>query len=155
MQVLYSNYKIKSELIATQHTVIYSSNNNKKQKDGKISSPINYTIKTNGSVNNAQNENYYKNINDWVYYINSDNAIPKKNKKKKNTSIRKKINKRSIPKIDINMVNSKIIINEFEIEIEEFKNKIIKQSIQANLTKKIKPHFSEKWLKFIQSTADN
>lgn len=85
--------------------------------------------------------------------------MPKKNKKKKNTSIRKKIykknNKENVPQTDVNMVSSKIIINEIDLEIEEFRNKINFESVNANLAKKIVPRFSEKWLSFIKSSAEN
>lgn len=147
----------------TNNTITYTKTkiNNKKAREGKIVSPVNYTVKTNISVSNQSNENEIKSINDLVEYINSDNGKQKKNKKKKKNLSKKKKNniKKSVKtstsrnNTDNNLIN-KTTMTDTDSEIEEFKRKIKNQSINANLVEKIKPSFSEKWLKSLMSTLD-
>jgi hypothetical protein len=160
----FSSYKLKAEMISSSivnnNTITYSRttiNSNKKAREGKIISPVNYTVKTNINISNHPSEKEFKSINDLVDYINSENGKNKKTKNKKNLSKKKKHNAKKNGKssasrgdLDNNILN-KSNVSEFEKEIEEFKKKIINQSIKANLVEKIKPCFSEKWIKSMES----
>ena len=120
-----------------------------------IVSPVNYSVKNNIS----SNENDYKNINDWVEYINSENITKqKKNKKRKNLSIKRK-NKKIRDKTSDSKSKMENIIKaetyEIDWEIEEFRRKIKNQSIKANQIQKIIPQYSEKWLKLLKKSMDN
>ena len=120
-----------------------------------IVSPVNYSVKNNIS----SNENDYKNINDWVEYINSENITKqKKNKKRKNLSIKRK-NKKIRDKTSDSKSKMENIIKaetyEIDWEIEEFRRKIKNQSIKANQIQKILPQYSEKWLKLLKKSMDN
>ena len=97
-----------------------------------IVSPVNYSVKNNIS----SNENDYKNINDWVEYINSENITKqKKNKKRKNLSIKRK-NKKIRDKTSDSKSKMENIIKaetyEIDWEIEEFRRKIKNQSINVD-----------------------
>ena len=116
-----------------------------------IVSPVNYSVKNNIS----SNENDYKNINDWVEYINSENITKqKKNKKRKNLSIKRK-NKKIRDKTSDSKSKMENIIKAETYEIEEFRRKIKNQSIKANQIQKIIPQYSEKWLKLLKKSMDN
>ena len=116
-----------------------------------IVSPVNYSVKNNIS----SNENDYKNINDWVEYINSENITKqKKNKKRKNLSIKRK-NKKIRDKTSDSKSKMENIIKAETYEIEEFRRKIKNQSIKANQIQKILPQYSEKWLKLLKKSMDN
>ena len=120
-----------------------------------IVSPVNYSVKNNIS----SNENDYKNINDWVEYINSENITKqKKNKKRKNLSIKRK-NKKIRDKTSDSKSKMENIIKaetyEIDWEIEEFRRKIKNQSIKANQIQKILPQYSEMWLKLLKKSMDN
>ena len=146
--------------VSNSNTITYTRttiNNNKKAREGKIVSPVNYTVKTNITISSQQNEKEYKSISELVEYINSENGKKKKNKKKKNLSkkkknIIKKAGKTSTSRghNDNNILNM-TTLSEIDNELEEFKRKIKNQSIKAKLVEKIKPCFSEKWLKSIES----
>jgi len=149
-----SSSTISNNTITYTRTTI---NNNKKAREGKIVSPVNYSVKTNLNISNQQSEKEYKSINDLVDYINSENGKKKKTKKKKNLSKKKKNNNKKNGKTstsrghDDNNILNKSNVSDFEKEIDEFKKKIKNQSIKAKLVEKIKPCFSEKWLKSIES----
>jgi hypothetical protein len=134
--------------------------NAKKGREGKIVSPANYSVKTNLTVS-SQNENEYKNINDLVEYINSENGKQKKKNKKKNISKKKKQIGKKPTKILKNNQDSKITsskkvgaVMETDSEIEEFKRKIKNQSINSNMVEKIRPQFSDDWLKLLKSSLE-
>ena len=149
---------VTSTICSNNNTLNYSNTkvNNKKAREGKIVSPVNCTVRIN--VNNQNNESEYKNINDWVEYINSGDG--KKNKKKKNLSKKKKNNNKKIVvplksgKENKLANNNRAPVSETDSEIEEFKNKIKTQSIKAILVNKVKPQFSDKWLKLLKNILD-
>ena len=163
-----SSYKLKTEILETSSIIINNSKtynktitiHNKKARECKIVSTSNYSVKNNTSVsNNSKNENYYKNIDDWLEYINSENTEKqKKNNKKKNIlkKTMKKKDKNSFSKLKNknNIINNKLDADENDYEIEEFRRNIKIQSIKANLIQKIKPQFTEKWLKLLNITLN-
>ena len=148
----------------TSTTITYSKTTTttiKKAREGTIVSPVNFTVRNNAHGNQQQSENDYKNINDLVEYINSENGKSKKNKKKKNLSKKKKINKKREKNENLQKNSTsksktinKVSVSENDSEVEEFRKKIMNQSVKANLVQKIKPRFSDTWLKLLKNTLD-
>jgi len=121
-------------------------NNNNKNNDENYKD--NKKVKNKGKnkskkkENNSENNNLIQNLNldDLVNYINeSDNKEKKKKKKKKKGKKKQK----NMEKEESKYVEEDLIILDYKKSLEEYSNNIIK-------TKKIKPKYSEEFLKKLQ-----
>lgn len=97
-------------------------------------------IKTNNKNISSEEDLEHKTVDEIYDYINDNNIL--KNKKKKKGRKNKRNKKRD------NIVDENCIIDNV---VEEFKKDISDKFIHAKSIKKIKPFFSEEWIKFISS----
>ena len=120
---------------------INNNNNDEKYKNNKKSKNKRKN-KNKKNENNSENNNLIQNLNldDLVNYINeSDNKEKKKKKKKK----KGKKNQKNLEKEESNYVEEDLIILDYKKSLEEYTNNIIH-------TKKVKPKYSEEFLKKLQ-----
>ena len=118
-----------------------NNNNNEKYKNNKKSKNKRKN-KNKKNENNSENNNLIQNLNldDLVNYINeSDNKEKKKKKKKKKGKKKQK----NLEKEESNYVEEDLIILDYKKSLEEYSNNIIH-------TKKVKPKYSEEFLKKLQ-----
>ena len=121
---------------------INSNNNNDDNCKDNKKSKNKRKNKNKKNENNSENNNLIQNLNldDLVNYINeSDNKEKKKKKKKKKGKKKQK----DLEKEESNYVEEDLIILDYKKSLEEYSNNIIH-------TKKIKPKYSEEFLKKLQ-----
>ena len=139
------NQKINKENInineEDKENINSNNNNDDNCKDNKKSKNKRKN-KNKKNENNSENNNLIQNLNldDLVNYINeSDNKEKKKKKKKKKGKKKQK----DLEKEESNYVEEDLIILDYKKSLEEYSNNIIH-------TKKIKPKYSEEFLKKLQ-----
>ncbi len=126
-------------------------NNNNSNNDSKekIKNKNNYNKNIKDANENINMEN--KSLDEIYEYISKDNKIKNKKKtKKKNRKNKIKSKKNN----NNNINNDEYIDNEIDIQdpiVLQFKNEINEKVIFANNINKIKPFFSESWIKTISS----